>query len=532
MSRWHFPRFTWTGARTGVTTGVRPTIRPDLDPEAPIAPAPRLRRPVRGLEARHQPRPVLADALDEEPLDLEAFRYQEISPVQRTDIVGLDEVIEAIDGQVQRLAHPEQLPGAEAPRGLLFYGPPGTGKTLMARYLASSLTAESSGEVPFYIIPSDLLTPFRFRTLIRDLDARPGRSLLYLDEADNWLREPHSDDLERPEMQLAVMSALDGFHSQRNAGGGAYLVVSTNLSAMEMPGALLRGGRISHRFEFQLPGRKNRQALFQLYLGRRAGSTPAEGPGPDLDYLARLSSGMSGAGIRSAIDDAAAGAAKAGRSTISLEDLLEAIASGGSHRSEEDQKPIEQRLIVHELGHAIVSSVLLGPETVHGLLFHGGEFFGRTSGDEDLPMTESLLLADMAIDVAGRLAEETILGDTFLGNSDDFSRLHGTFDELRRNGRWPELPVRNWPWRNETSLEELGAEFRAWQELVASVVARTQGIIDTHRTVFLPLVERIRGRKAVGAAEWLALAEEFAIHHDPTLSALPRDISTGDLPSV
>ena len=107
---------------------------------------------------------------------LEGHRV-DVSTLRRTDIVGIGHVLAEIDSLVARLRDPARAAamGVEPPRGILLWGEPGLGKTLVARYVAASL---GSGEVPFYEVSADELSPDRIRGAMRYLAERHPRSSL------------------------------------------------------------------------------------------------------------------------------------------------------------------------------------------------------------------------------------------------------------------------------------------------------------------------------------------------------------------
>ncbi len=183
------------------------------------------------------------------------------------------------------------VPGIEAPRGVLLTGVPGCGKSLVAKSIAAA-----------WDLPLVLLDPSRLygkyigeseQRLARVLDSVDAMSPVVL-----WI-----DEIEKG---LATSGDGDGGVSRRllgtflrwmqDRGDGVFLVATAN-DVSGLPPELLRKGRFDEVFFVDLPDAASRKAIFELHLGRR-GHDPAAF---DLDSLAAMSTGFSGAEIEAAV---------------------------------------------------------------------------------------------------------------------------------------------------------------------------------------------------------------------------------------
>jgi cell division protease FtsH len=345
---------------------------------------------------------------------LEAHRV-DVSQLHREDIVGIGHVTAEVDGLVARLRDPERARrmGVETPRGILFYGAPGLGKTLVARSVAAAL-----GErVPFYEVSADELTPSRIRGALAYLaDAHP-RSVLYIDEIDNFgmNRDYGGHDPRTRQLLTAMLAALDGLVPHR----GPLIIASSNREPFRLDPALVRAGRLGFRVAFDPPNAAEREQLFRLF----ARDIPQEPEIPWADF-ARLTIESSPADLRQVVADAAGLALGAGLDHLTAADVAKAVRRAGDIGPEGDAPSRDwHRSAVHEAGHAIVAAVLRGPDWVQAIQLTdtGGK---TTVGDESLleiDRPDDEIRDSLAVHFGGLVAEQVLLGEAGLGGAADIS---------------------------------------------------------------------------------------------------------------
>jgi len=217
--------------------------------------------------------------------------------------------------------------GVQSPTGILLKGPPGTGKTTIARILASEAKCNFHS-----ITPADIHQMYigESEKRVRDLFARARANppaIIFVDEIDALLpiRQGgiaiHSDKVVNQFLQ-----EMDGLTQNTRV----FIVGATNRPDMLDP-ALRRGGRLSREIEVPLPDLQARRQLFALCV--RAATLNAD---VDLEALAKMTEGYSGADIKALVNEAGlqaliriADSSKATEKTLTMADFTGALANLG-----------------------------------------------------------------------------------------------------------------------------------------------------------------------------------------------------------
>lgn len=238
------------------------------------------------------------------------------------DIGGLSEQIrELYEVAVLPLKNPEifQEIGIEPPKGVLLYGPPGTGKTMLAKAVA-----RESNAVFIRIVASELVNKFigEGARIVREVfryARQNAPAVIFIDEIDGiGARRADlgtSGDREVQRTLLQLLAEMDGFDPLSNVK----VIAATNRLDLLDP-ALLRPGRFDRLIEVPLPNYEARKEIFSIHLSK----VKKEGR-IDIDRLADLTDGFSGADIKAVVTEAGFFAIRSGRRAIVMEDLLQAI---------------------------------------------------------------------------------------------------------------------------------------------------------------------------------------------------------------
>ncbi|OTB03316.1 hypothetical protein M426DRAFT_321885 [Hypoxylon sp. CI-4A] len=226
-------------------------------------------------------------------------------PVGFDDIGGLEDIIEEVkESVIYPLTMPHlyshAAPLLSAPSGVLLYGPPGCGKTMLAKAVAhesgasfinlhiSTLTEKWYGD-------SNKLVRAVF-SLARKLQP----AIIFIDEIDAVLGTRRSGEHEASGMVKAeFMTLWDGLTSANTQGLPARIVVlgATN-RIHDIDEAILR--RMPKKFPVSLPDKNQRLRILQLVL-----KDTKTDPNFNVEYIARVTAGMSGSDIKEACRDAA-----------------------------------------------------------------------------------------------------------------------------------------------------------------------------------------------------------------------------------
>jgi cell division protease FtsH len=327
------------------------------------------------------------------------------------DVAGIDEVRAELEEIVQFLRNPEHYNrlGARIPRGALLVGPPGTGKTLLAKAVAGE------AGVPFFSMSaSEFVEMFVGvgASRVRDLfnQARQAAPcVVFLDEIDavgrkRTMRITGNDERDQTLNQLLV--ELDGFSTRQ-----AVVVIAATNRVDILDKALLRPGRFDRNITVSLPDRAGRQAILAVHTRR----TPLHEE-VDLERLARLTTGMSGADLANLVNEAALCAARKNMEHVThecFEDALARVQLGALRPI--GMSEAEKRIIAcHEGGHALVAYHLPQADTVNRVtILPRGQSLGVTqfTAEEDrYNYSRETLMARIAVGLGGRAAEELTFG--------------------------------------------------------------------------------------------------------------------------
>jgi cell division protease FtsH len=349
------------------------------------------------------------------------------------DVAGVDEAVQELQEIKEFLENPKkfQALGARIPKGVLLYGPPGTGKTLLARAVAGE------AGVPFFSISgSDFVEMFVGvgASRVRDLFEQAKQNspcIIFMDEIDAVGRHRGAgmggghDEREQTLNQLLV--EMDGFEMKDNI----ILIAATNRPDILDP-ALLRPGRFDRQVVVDRPDRKGRKQILEVHTRGKPLAKEI-----DLDALAGQTPGFTGADLANLINEAALLTARSSKREISMTELEEGIMRVIAGPEKKTRVMSEkERLITayHELGHAIVGSLLPNTDPVHKVsIISRGQALGYTINlpTEDKFLTSRAELTDtMAMTLGGRAAEEIVFGEITTGASNDLEKVTETAKQM------------------------------------------------------------------------------------------------------
>ena len=342
------------------------------------------------------------------------------------DVAGVDEAKAELQEIVAFLRDPGSFGrlGARMPKGILLVGPPGTGKTLLARAVAGE------AGVPFFSINgSEFVELFVGvgAARVRDLFERARESapcIIFIDELDALGRargvgvySGASDEKEQTLNQL--LAELDGFSPER----GVVLLAATNRPEILDP-ALLRAGRFDRQVLVDRPDRAGRVQILLVHVRRLPLADDL-----DLDEIAALTTGFTGADIANLVNEAALGATRRGADTIGRDDFtaaIERVVAGLARKSRVITDRERRVTAYHEMGHALVARATPGADPVQKVSIIprsiGALGFTMQRPTEDRYLaTRDELEAKMTVLLGGRAAELVAFGELSTGAADDLA---------------------------------------------------------------------------------------------------------------
>jgi cell division protease FtsH len=420
------------------------------------------------------------------------------------DVAGVDEAKAELVEIVDFLKNPAEYGklGARVPKGVLLVGPPGTGKTLLARAVAGE------AGVPFYSISgSEFVEMFvgvgaaRVRDLFEQARGH-APAIIFIDELDALGRARGAfpgvgghDEREQTLNQL--LSELDGFDSSQ----GLILLSATNRPEILDP-ALLRAGRFDRQVLVDRPDKVGRVQILEVHV---KGKTMAEDV--DLEKVAALTTGFSGADLANLVNEAALVATRRKGEAVTLDDFTVAIERivAGLEKKNRLLNPHEREVVAyHEMGHALVSMAVPGVDEVHkvSIIPRGigalGYTIQRPTEDRYL-MTRKELENKIAVLLGGRAAEKLVFAHLSTGAADDLVKAtdiarsmvtrygmdedlgYVTYDETKES--YLGIPTAPMGRERELSEQTLQAIDEAVRNIVGQVFERAYGLLETNREV-------------------------------------------------
>ncbi|WP_264843284.1 ATP-dependent zinc metalloprotease FtsH [Caldinitratiruptor microaerophilus] len=352
------------------------------------------------------------------------YRREE-NNVTMKDVAGVPEAKEDLAEIIDFLKAPDRYleMGARIPRGVLLEGPPGTGKTLLARAVAGE------AGVPFFSVSgSEFVELFAGvgAARVRDLFQRARQNapcIIFVDEIDAVGRHRGvglggaNDEREQTLNQLLV--EMDGF----GPAEGIIVMAATNRIDVLDP-ALLRPGRFDRIIHVDPPDRRGREEILKIHARNKRLA-----PGVDLAQVAALTVGFTGADLANLLNEAALLTARRRKPAIGPEEIeaaFERIVTGGPEKKRVISPDEKRRVAFHEAGHAVAARKLEHSEPVQKVTIvprgrAGGYTLFRQEEDRHLQSRREMLDFLTGI-LAGRAAEEVVLGDVSTGAANDLER--------------------------------------------------------------------------------------------------------------
>ena len=458
------------------------------------------------------------------------------------DVAGITEAKRELEEIVEFLKDPKRYGrlGARAPKGVLLVGPPGTGKTLLARAVAGE------AGVPFFSISgSEFVEMFVGvgAARVRDLFEQARKSapcIIFIDELDSLGRARGSGIMggndEKEQTLNQLLAELDGF----DPSVGIILLGATNRPEILDP-ALLRAGRFDRQILVDRPDREGRKAILQVHAKR-----VALGSDVDLDQVAALTPGFSGADLANLVNEAAVVATRRGGDAVTAADFNEAverIVAGIEKRSRVLSRHEREVVAYHEMGHALVAARLPGVDPVHkiSIVPRGVGALGYTM---QRPTEDRFLLSvrdlknRIAVLMGGRAAESLVFGEISTGAADDIQRATEIAREMvMRYGMIGPLGNRVYAPPRQSFLNQALPETREFSEetareidvavraLVDEAYDRARDLLGRQRDDLETGARLLLEKEVLTAADFAPLARAEAAQREKDVAELRQNLA-------
>ncbi len=453
------------------------------------------------------------------------------------DVAGVDEAKFELQEIVAFLKNPKSFGrlGARAPKGILLVGPPGTGKTLLARAVAGE-----AGVSFFSISGSEFVEMFVGvgAARVRDLFEQARKAapcIIFIDELDALGRSRQAGGIggmdEKEQTLNQLLAELDGF----DPSTGVILLAATNRPEILDP-ALLRAGRFDRQVRVDRPERNGRLEILKVHVHKIILD-----PKVDLDRIAAMTTGFTGADLANLVNEAAVVATRRNSAQVTFEDVtaaLERIVAGLEKKSRILTPPERRRVAYHEIGHALVAASLPGVDPVLkvSIIPRGIGALGYTiqhPTEDRFVLAASELRNRIAVLMGGRAAEVLLFeGDISTGAADDLQRatdiatemvtLYGMAESIGQRTYKPAPQgflsgqVLDKPVASEATLREIDLSVR---DIVAEAFDEARAILTRRRADLDQGAELLLKKEAITAEDFPALQQTKPVEKLPVAPA-------------
>ena len=432
------------------------------------------------------------------------------------DVGGVAEAQADLRDVIAYLRDPERFRamGAKCPKGVLLVGAPGTGKTLLARAVAGEagcpvIMAAGSDFNEVYVGVGSR----RIRQLAKQAREQ-APCIVFIDEFDSLGgrrgRPNRSGEEEVTLNQLLV--EMDGMQGS----DGIVWMAATNREDMLDP-AVRRPGRFDRIVEVQLPTVRDRLEILKIHAAKAPLADDV-----DLERLAQLTVGHSGADLANLLNEAAIIAVQSEAPLITaahIEQARDRILLGRV-RAGVIVSSGERRLIaLHEAGHAVVGMVACPDDKLHKVTI---EPRGRSLGaahfapeaDRHLH-SRRYLEGVIAKALGGRAAETVFLGPDAVTSGAGSDLVHATHVARRMVGEFGMsdeigLISADPSAQGGAPSAQLQAQIdSAVRTLISAQADRAVAIVTEHRAAVEAIADALIARDVISSEE----AYEIAANH-------------------
>lgn len=434
------------------------------------------------------------------------------------DVGGVAEAQADLRDVIAYLRDPERFRamGAKCPKGVLLVGAPGTGKTLLARAVAGEagcpvIIAAGSDFNEVYVGVGSR----RIRQLAKQAREQ-APCIVFIDEFDSLGgrrgRPNRSGEEEVTLNQLLV--EMDGMQGS----DGVVWMAATNREDMLDP-AVRRPGRFDRIVEVQLPTVRDRLEILRIHAAKAPLADDV-----DLERLAQLTVGHSGADLANLLNEAAIIAVQSDCLLISAEHIEQARDRIllGRVRAGVIVSTGERRLIaLHEAGHAVVGMVACPDDKLHKVTI---EPRGRSLGaahfapeaDRHLH-SRRYLEGVIAKALGGRAAESVFLGPDAVTSGAGSDLVHATHVARRMVGEFGMsdevgLISADPAAQGGAPSAQLQAQIdNAVRTLITAQAERATAIVTQHREAVEAIAEALLERDVISSEEVYELASRHGV---------------------
>lgn len=360
------------------------------------------------------------------------YNENDINKKTFADVAGIENAKRDLQEVVQFLKNSDKFIeiGARIPKGVLLVGPPGTGKTLLAKAVAGE-----AGVPYFSCSASEFVEMFvglgasRIRELFKKANEK-APCIIFIDEIDAIGKKRSSGGIggandEREQTINQLLTEMDGF----NNNNGVIIIAATNRAEL-LDDALVRPGRFDRQVYVELPDFIGRREILKLHMSNKRIDDDVE-----VDSIARITMGFSGADLENLCNEAAIYAATNGKTKINKNDfsrVFDKLILGPESNTLVVTENKKKLVAYHEAGHALIGILLGDYDNIRKISIvprgsaGGVTYFEPDEERVDMGLyTREYLENQIMVLLAGRVAEEVKFGTNKVttGASHDFTQV-------------------------------------------------------------------------------------------------------------
>lgn len=372
--------------------------------------------------------------------------------------------------------------GVSIPKGVILFGQPGNGKSLLIKEIIKCCDA------PVFVFQGEQINIVEgvIETFKKAREA--GHAIIVFDELDLLINKDRR-------VIRALQENLDGVESNDDI-----LVLAATNSIREIPGPLLRHGRLEKLIEIPDPTGEEALELLKKHLKEFNIEIPSDF---DDEEVALALNGISCAGVKSVVNDLVL---RNGFENITLEMIYNSIYN------------ITDRIInapevdnldtaIHEAGHAVMTKSFPEYFIVNRLNISGGdgEFYVKEVDRCVWPYDK--VIADIKISMAGVIAQKIICGNGSRGCESDLQRArrlaYNIINMCGYSSCWETLPAVKNSSRMETSIKRRRME-RKIESLLRKCEKDVTKYIKSHKEEVIALGKLLFEKKRLKSSEILS----------------------------
>lgn len=392
-----------------------------------------------------------------------------------------------------------QVLGIRPIKGILLTGPPGTGKTLLAKAAAGHtdaafVSASGSEFIEMYAGVGAQRVRKLFNSA-RESSKRIGKNnaIIFIDEIEilGGKRGQTTSHLEYDQTLNELLVQMDGI--ELDARFPVLLIAATNRVDMLDP-ALLRPGRFDRQVKVDLPDKDGRFEILKLHTRNKP-----LGEDVNLELIAKETFGFSGAHLESLANESAILAMRENMKQVYHRHFHEAIdkVMMGDRL---DRRPIPaelKRVAIHETGHAFLSEQMREGSVSTLTITPRGQALGymrQTPEDDTYLYTRDYLENQIAIMLAGAVAEEMLLGGRSTGAGNDYLEATNTADKIINFGM-SELGV-----IDPTTLPK-SFRFRTQKKIIQEQEEKVKNILSVKKNILSHVVDLLLDQEKISGQQ-------------------------------